>query len=143
MSFKIVTDQHRLRARSSESFVIPVSLPQEMMKLMREHKGVGLAAPQVGFFIRLFVTEWNEMFVNPVITAHSNDSEIKMEGCLSLPGVEVPVPRWTRITLNGNRDFKGIQARVIQHEIDHLNGILITDYRNGVHGISSGLSRVG
>lgn len=113
-------------------------------------EGVGLAAPQVGESIALAVISYKRkkddkdipdipktVLINPVICWRSKDTEVQSEACFSLPKVEVTVPRHKKIHLefideSGKRrkmKAKGFLARAIQHEVDHLNGILITDYK--------------
>jgi len=110
---------------------------EEMLELMRVYQGIGLAAPQVGLTKRLFVAEiqgHSMCLVNPVITVHSG-SDLRAEGCLSLPGVHVDVQRNWQIEVQGfdaqgrkqSYRVEGLWARVMQHEIDHLNGVLICD----------------
>jgi peptide deformylase len=110
---------------------------EEMLTFMRSHEGIGLAGPQVGIAQRLFVAEIQGCSVcltNPLITAHSG-SDRMTEGCLSLPGVHVDVQRDRQIEVQGfdaqgrKQDYRveGLWARVIQHEIDHLDGVLICD----------------
>jgi peptide deformylase len=115
-------------------------LAAKMLELMRTGQGVGLAAPQVGKNIRLFVMnatgkpEDDRVIVNPVLT-DADGEETAEEGCLSIPDVKTDVLRVKSLKLtaqdvNGKK-FEDIQtgyaARVWQHEIDHLNGILILD----------------
>lgn len=113
-------------------------LIQAMMETMREHKGVGLAAPQVGINEQIFVADTGDgvrVFVNPKIIKKSGVASME-EGCLSIPGVVVHIKRPARITVHyldeNNKQveqaFGDLMARVIQHEIDHLNGKLIVDY---------------
>ena len=113
-------------------------LADEMLSLMRASSGIGLAAPQVGFAQRLIVCGIQDRFLavtNPEIKCASSPRTYP-EGCLSLPGVNVDVLRAERIRvraydLDGNRrtfSATGLWARVIQHEMDHLNGILICDH---------------
>jgi peptide deformylase len=111
-----------------------------MLQLMYEADGAGLAAPQVGLTWRVFVTKANEdqpdrVYVNPKLSDLSSEILAREEGCLSLPGVTVDVRRpasvaVTALDLEG-REFTlrddGLLARVWQHEIDHLNGVLIID----------------
>lgn len=110
----------------------------EMLKFMKHHRGIGLAAPQIGISKRLFVCEIEKqsfIAINPGIK--QEDEEVEMtEGCLSLPGLEISIPRHRRIHLKcqdadgQSRSFMltDLWARVAQHEMDHLNGILICDY---------------
>ncbi|MBN2096026.1 peptide deformylase [Candidatus Peregrinibacteria bacterium] len=115
-------------------------LLKEMEKSMKEEKGVGLAAPQVGRNVRMILVLLNNKnlipMINPEIIDHSDKTEVGEEGCLSLPGIWGNVERYHEITVKyldekgTDRILKleGFNARVVQHEIDHLNGILFTDY---------------
>ena len=85
-----------------------------------------MAAPQVGIPERFFITAWGEVFLNPKIVGRQGEIKIT-EQCLSLPGVSVLKTRATRITLSTGATYDGLKAVVIQHEIDHLDGILIND----------------
>jgi len=111
----------------------------EMRKTMKLNDGVGLSANQVGLDWRMFVAEYNKKFYvvfNPVIAKKSDAMEALEEGCLSVPETFVEVSRPKSVTLEGNdRSGKkikikafGVLARIFQHETDHLNGKLITDY---------------
>jgi len=93
--------------------------------LLQQHKGLGLAAPQMGIAERWFVTAWGELFVNPTVELHGIliDSQ---EGCLSIPGKQFVVRRATEVRVLG-RTYTGERAVVLQHESDHLDGILISD----------------
>ena len=112
----------------------------DMVDTMYEEVGIGLAAPQVGISLRLMVVSDNEgrhafPMINPVITERRG-SVTAEEGCLSLPGIFAPVTRseWVKVEgqdLDGNPiviDGRGLRARVFQHEIDHLDGILFIDH---------------
>ena len=113
-------------------------LLDEMLRLMRAKEGIGLAAPQVGITRRLFVCEIegeSMSLVNPRIdSAVGSDSMV--EGCLSLPDMRVCVTRRQGIRVAGydargrkkQLEATGLWARVIQHEIDHLDGLLICDH---------------
>lgn len=115
-------------------------LAVRMLELMRESKGVGLAAPQVGLNIRMFVMNPtgeptdNRVYINPVLSEPDGE-ETAEEGCLSIPEVHVQVGRnrtmrIQAIDLEGqpiDETQTGFVARVWQHEFDHLNGVLITD----------------
>jgi peptide deformylase len=109
----------------------------DMLETMYEAAGVGLAAPQVFVDQRLFVYDIGEgpdALINPEII-HAEGEEVAVEGCLSIPRVQGDVPRHTRLTVRGldrrgrrvNLEAEGYLARVFQHEIDHLNGVLFTD----------------
>jgi peptide deformylase len=113
-------------------------LIEDMVLTMRAEKGIGLAATQVGFNGRVIIVETKNgamSFINPEIVARSNDLETGEEGCLSVPGTYGSVKRHRRITVkamdtNGQQDTyeaQGMFARVLQHEIDHLNGIVFID----------------
>jgi peptide deformylase len=129
----------RMRAREVESFDADLErLAERMTTLMHEANGVGLAATQVGVLRRLFVfvdEGVDRVLVNPSITKTSKETEIDDEGCLSLRDVLVPVERPVTITVEG-MDAKGEpvkleleppSSRVAQHELDHLDGVLIID----------------
>lgn len=131
----------------------------DLYETMYEAAGVGLAAPQVGKSIRIFVVDGRPLndpdeddgddfepdpslidfkmaFINPEITATDGGKWVYEEGCLSIPGIRSDVLRPERITINYfdedgsefTRDFDGMAARIIQHEYDHLEGKLFTDY---------------
>jgi peptide deformylase len=120
-------------------------LIERMEHLMVDAQGVGLAATQVGVLRRLFVFDPNEegprVVVNPRIADLSKSREIDEEGCLSLQGVRVPVERATTVTLEGQDEngdpvsweLEGLSARVVQHELDHLDGVLIIDRTDEEH----------
>ncbi len=129
----------RMKAREVESFDDDLRrLVERMTALMHEAQGVGLAATQVGVLSRLFVfvhDEEDRVLVNPVITAKSDEVSVDDEGCLSLREVLVPVERPVAVTIAGF-DAAGTPvelalelptARIVQHELDHLDGVLIID----------------
>ena len=129
----------RMKAREGETVDDDLARHAERMTpLMPEATGVGLAATQVGVLRRLFVFAdggEDRVVVNPVITNASKDVEVDDEGCLSLRAVLVPVERARTVTIEGV-DAKGEpvkleleppSSRVVQHELDHLDGILIID----------------
>ncbi len=119
----------------------------DMIETMREAPGVGLAAPQVGLSERLVVVEYEEddekedspkklyVVVNPEVISTSEETEMGIEGCLSVPGLVGEVERSLEIVVRGqNRRGQPVKikangwlARIFQHEIDHLDGILYTD----------------
>ncbi|HEV8643592.1 MAG TPA: peptide deformylase [Methylomirabilota bacterium] len=111
----------------------------DMVDTMYDEVGIGLAAPQVGISLRLIVvgdeeTREARALINPVITEQSGQATAE-EGCLSIPGIFAPVTRsaWVRVEaldLGGQTvkmDARGLLARVLQHEIDHLDGVLFID----------------
>jgi peptide deformylase len=131
----------RMRANEVERFDDDLArLADRMGRLMLEARGVGLAATQVGVLQRLFVflpedAEDVTAVVNPEITARSRDTGMADEGCLSIQGVLVPVERSVNVTIEG-RDLAGgalrleleeHDARVVQHELDHLDGVLMLE----------------
>jgi len=112
-------------------------LIEGMIGVMRDASGVGLAAPQVGVSKRILLAEVEErlhVLIDPKIITREGE-EISTEGCLSIPGIVADVPRATRVKVKAkNRKGKGITltaegllARVLQHEVDHLDGILFLD----------------
>ena len=113
---------------------------KEMRRVMAASGGIGLSANQVGLEWRMFIASYRNKFYsifNPVITKHSAEKEEFEEGCLSIPETFIDVPRYSWIILEGldhnGKKLKiktsGIMARIFQHELDHLNGKLITDYK--------------
>ncbi len=136
----------RLRAHEVSEFDDDLRrLVDRMIALMHDAQGVGLAATQIGVLRRLFVFEPDEdgprVIVNPVVTEHGDVTETDEEGCLSLQGVRVPVDRPTTITITGKDEsgadvryeLEGYGARVAQHELDHLDGVLIIDRTDDEH----------
>ena len=130
------------------------TLIEDMKETMKANDGAGLAAPQIGVFKRLviFGFDTNDRYpeadsvpftvlINPIITPLSDEKENGWEGCLSVPGLRGVVPRYTHIKYEGydaegnklEREVEDFHARVVQHECDHLDGILypmkIEDYR--------------
>ena len=131
----------RMRAREVDRFDDDlVRLTEKMAHLMRDARGVGLAATQVGVLQRLFVFQLADdddvtTIVNPEITKRSRAAEIADEGCLSLQGVLVPVERALEVTIAGQDvtgaplmlELEDMDARVVQHELDHLDGVLMLE----------------
>jgi peptide deformylase len=117
-----------------------VRLVQEMLETMRSGKGIGLAATQVGILQRVFVVQLAEdiprVFINPVLKGVSPEVSLYEEGCLSIPGIYADVKRPEMISIDAldekgkpfHLDADGLLARVIQHELDHLNGVLFIDH---------------
>lgn len=124
-------------------------LVEDMFLTLEEASGVGLAAPQIGKNIRLFVVdctpwgdenpelaEYRRVFVNPQIYERSEETSLFEEGCLSLPGIHENVRRPVKVRMRyldenfepHDEEFDGLPARVIQHEYDHLEGEVFTDH---------------
>lgn len=124
-------------------------LVEDMLLTLEEASGVGLAAPQIGKNIRLFVVdctpwgdenpelaEYRRVFVNPEIYERSEETSLFEEGCLSLPGIHENVRRPVKVRMRyldenfepHDEEFDGLPARVIQHEYDHLEGEVFTDH---------------
>jgi len=116
------------------------TLAQDMITTMIEGRGIGLAAPQVGSLLSLFVAQADDgkplIFVNPEIIGTSLETVPYEEGCLSIPGMYEEVIRPEAVVIQAynekGRPFKrecdGLLARIIQHELDHLKGVLFIDY---------------
>jgi len=129
----------RMRAQEVERYDDELkALAERMLALMHEAEGIGLAATQVGIVRRFFVCTLegeDRAIANPRIAKAGAKTETDDEGCLSLGDVRVPVDRPTEVTLEGfdldgnpiRFDLEGIQARVVQHELDHLDGTLTID----------------
>lgn len=142
-------------AEISEDYPNLDQLIENMFETMYEARGIGLAAPQVGVSIRLFIVDatpfeddddfteeeqkflstFKKVFINAKILDESGDEWVFNEGCLSIPEVREDIFRQPEITLEYQDEnfkkhketFKGIVARIIQHEYDHIEGILFTD----------------
>ena len=129
----------RMRADDVEAFDDELrSLADRMLALMRDADGIGLAATQVGIVRRLFACTLDgveHVLVNPVVTPVGKETESDVEGCLSLGSVRVPVERPLRVTVEArdvagapvSLELEGTAARVVQHELDHLDGTLMLD----------------
>jgi peptide deformylase len=129
----------RERAREVTTFDRSLrKLAKRMIRIMHDAPGIGLAATQVGVVERLLVYDVDDdprVLVNPVVEPVSEERKVSDEGCLSVPGVTLPVERSVNIRVRaqdeGGRpvDFvaEELEARVIQHELDHLDGVLIVD----------------
>ena len=129
----------KTRAAPVETFDDSLArLAQEMLATMREQEGVGLAANQVGRLKRILVAAVEDqeyVIVNPTIEERARSTEKDLEGCLSIPGIQVEVERPTAVTVSGQDasgaplrlEASGLLARVLQHEVDHLDGVLILD----------------
>jgi peptide deformylase len=149
---QIITGENNpiLRQKSKEVRVFNSTLKNfanAMRVAMNKADGLGLAAPQVGENLRMVLVTLNYnsdnqmlvAMVNPVILSHNDEMALDEEGCLSLPGVFGKVPRYTQISmkfqdLDGTEirlNLKGLNARVVQHETDHLDGVLFVDKMKG------------
>jgi peptide deformylase len=132
----------RMRANEIESFDDDLRrLVERMTELMQDANGVGLAGTQVGTLRRVFVfqpegeDEGPRAVVNPALTKTSEVTISETEGCLSMQGVSIPVERPAKVTIEGKDEngedvefeLEERDARVVQHELDHLDGILILD----------------
>jgi peptide deformylase len=146
-----------VKARPVEAFDTPelCRLVGDMKETMLDREGVGLAAPQIGESLRVVVFGFDEgalrpeaegipytVLINPVLTPLSDETEEDWEGCLSIPGLCGKAPRYKKLRYAGfglsgaplDRIVEGFHARVVQHECDHLDGILyparIRDFQN-------------
>ncbi len=120
-------------------------LVQKMADIMFQNKGVGLAAPQAGVSLRLFIISLDatrenlKVYINPVVTT-AGELEEKEEGCLSVPGVYAKIRRYnkaavTATDIHGNEfteQADGLYARCLQHERDHVDGVIIADRMSSV-----------
>ena len=122
-----------------------LKLIKNMQQTVKHAKGAGLAAPQVDLSVRVCLALINGKMIpliNPTITKKSAEKDSIVEACLSLPGIDVPVERPVQISIqylddkgqSQERTLKGFDARVVQHEVDHLEGILIVDYFTQLDG---------
>ena len=147
MILKVLTDNEEPLHRLSTPTLLTEGvrdLVRDMKETMLSLNGIGLAAPQVGVNLRVIViqtvvtgklTAPVQEMINPVITSYSSEDVEIEEGCLSIPGEYLKIKRPHRIhvkfqDLSGKYkkwNLKGLEARVVQHELDHLNGILMTD----------------
>jgi peptide deformylase len=130
----------KMKARPVEQFDDDLrDLAERMKRLMFEARGIGLAAPQVGILQRMFVftpaKDDVAAVVNPEVVEQSEETDVVEEGCLSIQGILVPVERPVTVTLVGcdengaevKYELDDIFARAAQHELDHLDGVLIID----------------
>lgn len=141
----------------SEDYQGLKTLIDNMFETMEEAQGVGLAAPQIGLSIRLFIVDttpfvddddqdpemeslrgFRKVFINPIILEERGEKWNFNEGCLSIPGVREDVSRMPELTIEyydehfqlHEETYDGLRARVIQHEYDHIEGVLFTDRLN-------------
>ena len=146
MKLKILKHPDTFLRQPTEEVELPLSeenniILDNMIKIMYQANGIGLAANQIGYNRRMFVMDTSnernkpQTFINPVIRSKNNIKIIDIEGCLSCPGEEVKVKRsitvdltWTcRHNKLQHKTFSYLPSRVVQHEMDHLNGKLIID----------------
>ena len=130
----------------------PYKLAEELHKIRFKGRGVGLAAPQIGINTRALVMgmgnfeteeakDYNSVFFNPEITEFSDETVLMIEGCLSYPELFIKIKRPTYIVMTweneeGNKcydKFAGMTSRIIQHEVDHLEGIIFLQKANRYH----------
>lgn len=139
----------RKKAADIEKGSIDVKqLADDLFETMEAASGIGIAAPQVGKSIRMFVVDgtklddegdmesFRKVFINPEIISEEGDEWKMEEGCLSIPGIREDVSRNEQVTIRyydenweeHEETFDGMKARIIQHEYDHIEGILFTDH---------------
>tara|TARA_R100001129_G_scaffold176316_1_gene150186 strand:- start:88 stop:549 length:462 start_codon:yes stop_codon:yes gene_type:complete len=150
MKIKILNHQEyagSILRKPTEEVKLPLSeedniILDNMIKVMYQAKGIGLAANQIGYNKRMFVMDTSnerdhpQTFINPVIKAKNNIKMSDIEGCLSCPSEEVKVSRSMSVNLEWicrhgkkqHKTFYYLPCRVVQHEMDHLNGKLILDH---------------
>ena len=126
------------------------ALVDDMYETMYQAKGVGLAGPQIGKNLRIFVIDgepmedeeligFKKVFINPIIENESGEPWVFEEGCLSIPNIRENINRHEKLTISyydeewkhHKDEFDGMKARIIQHEYDHIEGILFTDLISG------------
>jgi peptide deformylase len=151
MVYPIVAYGHPVLKKPAQDIVkgeIDVKeLADDMFETMWNASGIGLAAPQIGKSLRLFIAdatpledeeigEWKQVFINPEIIEEDGDDWAFEEGCLSIPSIREDVIRPEKLKIHyfdenweeHTEEFDGMQARIIQHEFDHIEGILFTDH---------------
>jgi peptide deformylase len=141
---RIVTNLVELRQKSE-----PIEDPHELAGLVNDlvhtldiqnQRAVGLAAPQIGIKKQVSLIRCGQdrfFLINPVIVEHSYHDVVSNEGCLSLPGLSIPVDRWVEVTVESGvlgrrvtKTYTGYTSIVVQHEIDHLMGKTILDRKH-------------
>jgi peptide deformylase len=153
MGHPVLRERARLVSKSDLRDPLMQKLIDDMIDTMHEYHGVGLAAPQVHEGLRLFVALLDEdpgpkseatIIVNPEIIPSGSTTEEGWEGCLSIPDIRGMVPRFTEIKLTAlDRDGKTVElqlknfvARVVQHETDHLDGVLFFDRMRSMQSLT-------
>ncbi|MGL1889172.1 MAG: peptide deformylase [Reichenbachiella sp.] len=137
----------KLAAEIEEGSIDVKKLAEDMYETMRAASGIGLAAPQIGKSIRMFIVDgsplededmdgFQKVFINPEIIWEEGEEWEFKEGCLSIPGIREDVIRPSKLCINyldenfveHEEEYDGMKARIIQHEYDHIEGKLFTDY---------------
>ena len=146
MQIKILKHPDIFLRQSTEEVKFPLSeenniILDNMIKIMYQANGIGLAANQIGYNRRMFVMDTSnekndpQVFINPIVRSKNNKKVNDIEGCLSCPGEDIKVKRSITIDLEWTcrhgkpqyKTFNYLPSRVVQHEMDHLNGKLIID----------------
>ena len=146
MQIKILKHPDTFLRQSTEEVKFPLSeenniILDNMIKVMYQANGIGLAANQIGYNRRMFVMDTSnekndpQVFINPIVRSKNNKKVNDIEGCLSCPGEDIKVKRSITIDLEWTcrhgkpqyKTFNYLPSRVVQHEMDHLNGKLIID----------------
>lgn len=135
MKCKIITNLSNLRCKSSEATDQEAKeIIQNLENSLEGHKtGIGLSAIQIGISKKVSIIRMGDFkldLINPVIKEKYNRIKYKNEGCLSLPGLSITTSRYEVIVLENNGKtipYRGILSVAIQHEVDHMNGILMVD----------------
>jgi len=155
---KLVNESSSILIKKCEPFdfenpiMDPYELSGGLQEVRKRDGGVGLAAPQVGIDTRALVIgmgnfetegtdDYNQVFFNPVITSFSDETELMVEGCLSFPGMFIKIKRPKDIVLEWyteegtwtTQNFGGMTSRILQHEVDHLDGITFLQRANRYH----------
>ena len=149
MQIKILKHPDTFLRQPTQEVELPLSeenniILDNMIKIMYQANGIGLAANQIGYNRRMFVMDTSnernkpQTFINPIVKSKNNIKMSDIEGCLSCPGEEVKVSRSLSVNLewkcehgkNQHKTFYHLPGRVVQHEMDHLNGKLIIDEKN-------------
>ena len=140
------------RGKNIEKGEIDVrKLAEDMFETMHHANGVGLAAPQIGKSLRMFVvdgtpmedencSDFKQVFINPILMEESGEEWTYQEGCLSIPEIHEDVDRKPVVKINyfdedwneHTEEYDGMAARIIQHEYDHIEGVLFTDHLSGI-----------
>jgi peptide deformylase len=147
MQIKILKHPNLFLRQLTEEVEFPLSeenniILDNMIKIMYQANGIGLAANQIGYNRRMFVMDTSnekdnpQVFINPIVKSKNNIKMTDTEGCLSRPAEEVRVKRSITVDLEWtcrhgklqHKTFSYLPSRVVQHEMDHLNGKLITDH---------------